>query len=113
MTILLATVAKHRRFTRADLRIKDASFGHGMTTPLESNVCPRGHPRSVWWGCLVLAVTACSPAAPPTPVADFARELTGEWQGTVGETKETVSFRPDGSFIAQLTPTGFISSTLL
>jgi hypothetical protein len=36
----------------------------------------------------------------------------GDWVGTVGDMKESITFRADGGFVAQLRPLGFISNTL-
>jgi len=58
------------------------------------------------------SVSSCSPPPPPIPDARFRATLVGTWQGTVGDMKETVSFRADDTFVAQLRPRGFISNTL-
>ena len=58
------------------------------------------------------SVSSCSPPPPPIPEAGFRAALVGTWQGTVGDMKETVSFRADDTFVAQLRPRGFISNTL-
>jgi uncharacterized protein (TIGR03066 family) len=55
--------------------------------------------------------TACSSDA-PVPLADYPKQLVGEWQGTIGDTKETMAFNADGTFVARVRPTGFISNTL-
>ena len=36
----------------------------------------------------------------------------GDWQGTVGDEQETISFTQDGRFTAQLLRKGFLSNTL-
>ncbi len=56
-------------------------------------------------------LAACSSDA-PVPVADYPKRLLGEWQGTVGDMKETMRFNADGTFVAWVRPTGFISNTL-
>ena len=65
--------------------------------------------------CLVLLVAlgllACAPDA-PVPLADYPKRLVGEWQGTVGDMKESITFNADGTFVTQVRPTGFISNTL-
>jgi hypothetical protein len=38
--------------------------------------------------------------------------LVGEWLGTVGDTRETISFGADGTFVSQVRHRGFISNTL-
>ncbi len=60
---------------------------------------------------LALGISACTPAK-PVAEADYSAKIVGSWLGTVGDMKESVSFRADGGFIAQLRPMGFISNTL-
>jgi hypothetical protein len=36
----------------------------------------------------------------------------GDWQGTVGDMKESIRFRAGGGFTSQVRPMGFISNTL-
>lgn len=57
------------------------------------------------------ALMSCSPAA-TVAEADYPTKIVGGWQGTVGDTKEDITFNAGGSFVAQLRPTGFISNTL-
>ena len=56
-------------------------------------------------------VSSCTPAK-PVEEADYGVKIVGNWQGTVGNMKESITFNGDGSFIAQLRPQGFISNTL-
>ena len=60
---------------------------------------------------LALGVSSCKP---PKPVAeaDYSTKIVGNWLGTVGNMKESITFTGDGSFVAQLRPQGFISNTL-
>ena len=60
---------------------------------------------------LALGVSSCKP---PKPVAEaeYSTKIVGNWLGTVGNMKESITFTGDGSFIAQLRPQGFISNTL-
>ena len=60
---------------------------------------------------LALSVSSCTP---PKPVAEteYSAKIVGNWMGTVGNMKESITFTGDGSFIAQLRPQGFISNTL-
>ncbi len=57
------------------------------------------------------SLVACAPEA-PVAVADYPAKLVGEWLGTVGDTKETIKFNADKSFVAEVRPAGFISNTL-
>ena len=60
---------------------------------------------------LALGVSSCTP---PKPVAEaeYSAKIVGNWLGTVGNMKESITFSGGGSFIAQLRPQGFISNTL-
>jgi hypothetical protein len=60
---------------------------------------------------LALAVSSCTPAK-PIAEADYGAKIVGNWLGTVGDMKESITFSGGGSFIAQLRPQGFISNTL-
>lgn len=60
---------------------------------------------------VALSVMACSPAK-PVPEAEYKAKIVGNWMGTVGDMKETITFGADGSYVAQLRPQGFISNTL-
>jgi hypothetical protein len=60
---------------------------------------------------LTWVVSACTPAK-PVAEAEYRAKIVGNWLGTVGDMKESMTFRADGSFIAQLRPRGFISNTL-
>lgn len=60
---------------------------------------------------LALGVSACRPAK-PVAEAEYGAKIVGNWLGTVGDMKESITFSADGSFTAQLRPRGFISNTL-
>jgi hypothetical protein len=57
-------------------------------------------------------LSSCSSDAPPVAEADYPARIVGEWQGTVGDDRETISFGADGSFVSQVRQRGFISNTL-
>ena len=65
-------------------------------------------------GLLVTLALGLSSCKPPKPVAEaeYSAKIVGNWLGTVGNMKESITFSGDGSFIAQLRPQGFISNTL-
>jgi hypothetical protein len=68
--------------------------------------------RVTLFGLLVaFGLMACAPES-VVAVADYPAKLVGEWLGTVGDTKETIKFNADRTFVAQVRPTGFISNTL-
>ena len=60
---------------------------------------------------LALGVSSCTPAK-PVAKADYGVKIVGNWLGSVGNMKESITFNGDGSFIARLRPQGFISNTL-
>jgi hypothetical protein len=60
---------------------------------------------------IIFGFPSCAPNS-PIPEADYRVKLVGDWLGTVGDTKETMSFKADSSFVAQVRPAGFISNTL-
>ena len=60
---------------------------------------------------LAFRVSSCTPAK-SVAEADYAAKIVGNWRGTVGDMKESITFNGGGSFIAQLRPQGFISNTL-
>ena len=60
---------------------------------------------------LAFGIASCTPAE-PVAEAEYSVKIVGNWLGTVGDMKESITFSADGSFIAQLRPQGFISNTL-
>jgi hypothetical protein len=60
---------------------------------------------------LALGVSSCTPAK-PVAETEYSAKIVGNWLGTVGNMKESITFIGGGSFIAQLRPQGFISNTL-
>src|SRR5277367_3520874 len=75
--------------------------------------------KSIWRlmviGAAVLAavgIVSCTPEKEPVPESQYSAKLAGDWRGTVGDDKETISFQAGGAFTAQLRPMGFISNTL-
>ena len=61
---------------------------------------------------LVLGLAACEKDGAPVAESQYSTMLVGDWMGTVEGNQETVSYRADGGFSAQLRPMGFISNTL-
>jgi hypothetical protein len=60
---------------------------------------------------LAFVVPSCE-RSKPVVEADYAAKIVGEWVGIAGDMKESITFRADGGFAAQLRPFGFISNTL-
>jgi hypothetical protein len=67
-----------------------------------------------WTLLLLLSVLlcACEDRGNSIPESQYASALVGQWRGAVGGESETISFREDGSYIAQLQSNGFIGRTL-
>ena len=61
---------------------------------------------------VAFSVPSCAPNAPPIAESQYPVKLAGDWQGSVGDMKETISFRSDGGFTSHMRPMGFISNTL-
>jgi len=60
-----------------------------------------------------VAVVSCSSDSAPVPESQYAQKIVGNWQGTVGDMKETITFNADGKFVSQVRQRGFISNTLM
>ena len=61
---------------------------------------------------LAFGLSSCAPEGAPIVEAQYAAKMVGDWQGTVGDLKETISFSADGKFVSQVRRRGFISNTL-
>jgi hypothetical protein len=61
---------------------------------------------------LALGLSGCERDGASIAESQYAATLVGDWQGSAGETKETIRFRADGRFSARVRPMGFISNTL-
>jgi hypothetical protein len=61
---------------------------------------------------LELCISSCVNKSTPIPQAEYSTKIVGLWQGTVGDSKETMSIHGDGTFVCKLFPTGFIANTL-
>jgi hypothetical protein len=61
---------------------------------------------------LACGLSSCSPDVAPVAEAEYPAKIIGGWQGTVGDTKETITFTADGRFESEVRPLGFISNTL-
>jgi hypothetical protein len=60
----------------------------------------------------VFGLSACSPDGATVDEAQYAAKIVGDWQGTVADDNETISFGADGRFMSRVRPRGFISNTL-
>jgi hypothetical protein len=61
---------------------------------------------------LSASLAACTNNSRPVSRADFSTAAVGRWQGTVGDSRETMSIKSDGTFICRLNQTGFIANML-
>jgi hypothetical protein len=61
---------------------------------------------------LAIGLSSCAPDGAPIAESQYAAKMVGDWQGTVGDMQETISFKADGKFVSQVRPRGFISNTL-
>ena len=61
---------------------------------------------------LALGLAECSSDGAPVAEADYASKIVGQWQGTVGDVNEAITFGADGKFVSQVRQRGFISNTL-
>jgi hypothetical protein len=69
--------------------------------------------RLAFLGLLFASIlSSCSSDVPSVPDAEYSARIVGEWQGTVGDARETISFDANGSFVSQIRARGFISNTL-
>ena len=55
---------------------------------------------------------SCAPDGATIGEAQYAAKIVGDWQGTVGDMKETMSFNADGNSFRKYVPEGS-SATLL
>ena len=61
---------------------------------------------------LVSCAAGCARDSGPVPQSEYSTQIVGRWQGTVGNSRETMSLARDGLFVCHLQPTGFIANTL-
>jgi len=61
---------------------------------------------------LAMCLSSCERDGALLDESQYQKMLLGDWQGTVGDETETISFQADGGFTAKLYPMGFINTTL-
>src|SRR5271169_6131388 len=67
--------------------------------------------RSLLLGLLLACgLSSCSQDIAPVAEAEYPAKIIGGWQGTVGDTRETITFSADGRFVSEVRPRGFISN---
>ena len=60
---------------------------------------------------LGLCAASCAHNSRPVSEAEYSTKIVGRWEGTVGDSKETMSINGDGTFVCELHTTGFIART--
>jgi hypothetical protein len=58
------------------------------------------------------SLATCANNSRPVSEADFSTAIVGRWQGTVGDKRETMSIKRDGTFTCRLNQTGFLGNML-
>jgi hypothetical protein len=61
---------------------------------------------------LGLCLVSCTNNLLTVSKADYSKKIVGTWKGTVGNLKETMSIKGDGTFVCRLHPRGFISNMI-
>jgi uncharacterized protein (TIGR03066 family) len=61
---------------------------------------------------LGFCLACCTNNSAPVLETEYSKKIVGRWQGTVGDSKETMSIDGDGTFVCRLRPMGFIANTL-
>jgi len=70
------------------------------------------------WGSTIAVVIlgfcleSCGNNPAPVLTSEYSKNIVGNWQGTIGDLKETMSIHGDGTFVCQVYPFGFIANTL-
>jgi len=69
-----------------------------------------------YWVMVIVALgfclASCTNNSLTVPKADYSTKIVGGWQGTVGNLKETMSIKGDGTFVCRLHPGGFIANMI-
>jgi hypothetical protein len=69
--------------------------------------------RFAVFGLLIaFGISACSQEGGTVGDSEYAAKIIGNWLGTVGDMKESISFSANGAFVSEVRPRGFISNTL-
>ena len=61
---------------------------------------------------LGLCLVSCTNNLLTVSKADYSKKIVGTWKGTVGNLKETMSIKGDGTFVCRLHPGGFIANMI-
>src|SRR5664279_4090261 len=70
------------------------------------------------WGRTIIIIVSgfclatCTNNLTPVPEGEYSTKIVGSWQGMVGNSKEKMSIKGDGTFNCQIYTMGFIANTL-
>lgn len=73
--------------------------------------------KITWLKAIVIIVfafciTSCTNNSVVIPETEYSTKIIGQWMGTVGDLKETMTLNSDSTFSCQVYPNGFIANTL-
>jgi hypothetical protein len=68
--------------------------------------------RAVAMCALVVVLAGCTPNSSQVPEAQYPTKIIGGWLGTVGNLRESMVIKGDGTFVCHLQKTGFIAQML-
>jgi len=60
----------------------------------------------------VFCITSCTNKSVDVPETEYSTKIIGQWMGTVGDLKETMTINSDSTFSCKVYPNGFIANTL-
>ena len=58
------------------------------------------------------SITSCTNNSVAIPETEYAAKIIGQWVGTVGDLKESMTLNNDSTFVCHVYPDGFIANTL-
>ena len=61
---------------------------------------------------LGFCIASCENISQPVMEVEYSAKIVGQWQGTVGNLKETMSINIDSTFVCKVHRMGFIANTL-
>jgi tRNA G37 N-methylase Trm5 len=61
---------------------------------------------------LGFCLASCADNERSVPKSEYSTKIVGQWQGTVGNEKETMQLNGEGTFVCQIHQTGFLANTL-
>jgi hypothetical protein len=83
--------------------MKSVTLGNTMSAPRW---------RAIVAVVLGFCLASCADNERLVPKSEYLTKIVGQWQGTVGNEKETMQLNGDGAFVCQVHQTGFLANTL-